>query len=94
MASDVLYATSTTVPFQFVTPPIFTLRFSSSTSSLSSSGSASDSESEEIPYTKSPLDGSRGCAATVRKTGRTVRGFKNAASYKKSRAAAAAAHPR
>jgi hypothetical protein len=92
MASTVLSVSITDV-FQFVTPPSFTLRFSESMASLSSPGS-SDSETEEIPYTKSPLDDCRGCVATVRKTERTVRGFRNVASHKKSRTAGlAATHP-
>lgn len=79
--------------FQFDTPPTFTLRFSSSSSTLSSP--SSDSECEEVPYTKSPLDDSRGCITTVRKTAYKVRGVKHAApSHKKSRKGkvAAAAH--
>ena len=61
--------------FQFVTAPVFKLRFSESSSSLLSIDSVSDSDTEEIPYTKSPLDDSRGCATTVRKNRTHCKGF-------------------
>jgi hypothetical protein len=89
MSTTILPATDS---FQFVSPPLFTLRFSSSSSSLAStiSSNISDSESDEVPYTKSPLDNCRGCTTLVRKTAHTVRGVKYGTAHKKSRATAAA----